>query len=215
MKNAKKMTPEELGARQKIIEAAQVLFAEEGFHGTSTRDIAAASGLNLSLISYYFGGKEGLYKTVIQEFVQHVFSQIERAVEEFEKEEVTRSTIQKTLELLVETLVNLRIENQHMAKILTWEKLSGMPFSRDIHEDIMAKAGLKLGSIVLRGQKAGLVKAQVNPQFFLMCLVESIMGFFNTMDCNLSSHRELYAMPEQKDAFKKQLMLIFLEGMFT
>ncbi len=215
MRTLIKMTPEELGARQKIIDAAKILFAEEGLHGTSTRDIAAASGLNLSLISYYFGGKEGLYRTVIQDFVLHIFGEIEKAVEAFEKEEVNRGTIRKTLEMLVETLVCLRTENKHMAKILTREKLSGMPFSREIHEDVMAKAGLKLGSIILRGQKAGLVKAEVNPQFFLMCLVESIMGFFNTMDCNLSSHQGLYSMPAQKDAFKKQLMLIFLEGMFT
>ena len=76
MKKKKKSAPtiasipasEDGGAKQTIKEAAIKLFAAQGLDGTSTRDIAKSSGLNLSLISYYFGGKENLYNTVILEF---------------------------------------------------------------------------------------------------------------------------------------------------
>lgn len=57
------------GARERLIEAAAPLFAEQGFDAVSTRSLARAAGVNLSAITYHFGGKENLYKAVIQRFV--------------------------------------------------------------------------------------------------------------------------------------------------
>jgi TetR/AcrR family transcriptional regulator, regulator of cefoperazone and chloramphenicol sensitivity len=48
--------------RHRIIEAAIQLFGEHGFDGASTRDIAAAAGVNAPALQYYFENKEGLYK---------------------------------------------------------------------------------------------------------------------------------------------------------
>lgn len=214
MKSITHLSPEELGPRQKIIEAATVLFALEGLHGTSTRDIAKKSGLNLSLISYYFGGKEGLYKTVIQEFVFKVFTQIEKVVSDFERNEVSAKSIQKAIQSLVNTLIDMRIEDPYMAKIMTREKLSGLPFSREIHETMMNKAGEKVESIISRGQKAGLVNKKVNPRFFIICLVEGVMGYFNLLDCNCSLNQKMYVMPEQRQEFTNQISMLFLEGIF-
>jgi TetR/AcrR family transcriptional regulator len=53
--------------RANLIETATPLFAEKGFHGVSVRELAKAAGVNLSMISYYFGGKEGLYAEVLNE----------------------------------------------------------------------------------------------------------------------------------------------------
>lgn len=48
-------------ARQRLLDAAAEEFGAKGFHGARVRDIAARAGLNMQLISYYFGGKAGLY----------------------------------------------------------------------------------------------------------------------------------------------------------
>ena len=56
----RKRDPERTRAR--IIEAAAAEFGEKGYAATRTTDIAARAGVNKQLISYYFGGKEGLYK---------------------------------------------------------------------------------------------------------------------------------------------------------
>ncbi len=56
----------ELNERQSdILEAAEVLFATKGFVGTSVRDIAANAGVNVAMISYYFGSKEKLLQTLL------------------------------------------------------------------------------------------------------------------------------------------------------
>ncbi|MGZ3768890.1 MAG: TetR/AcrR family transcriptional regulator [Bdellovibrio sp.] len=210
--NSSKSPPEELGPRQKIMEAAVVLFAMEGLHGTSTREIAKKSGMNLSLISYYFGGKEGLYKAVMQDFISKVFMQLEKVVSDFEQDEVTAKSIQKAFQALVNTMIDMRVENPYMAKIMTREKLSGLPFSREIHETMMEKASEKIESIINRGQKAGIVNKKVHPRFFMICLVEGVMGYFNLLDCKCSLNEKIYSMPEQRQEFTNQITMLFLEG---
>ena len=47
-----------------IMDSAEALFAENGFAGTSVRDIADKAGVNLAMISYYFGSKEKLLESL-------------------------------------------------------------------------------------------------------------------------------------------------------
>lgn len=56
-------------SRKKIINSAIVLFANKGFDSTSTREICSHAGVNLSLIPYYFGNKEGLYTNIIESII--------------------------------------------------------------------------------------------------------------------------------------------------
>jgi len=46
---------------ERILEAAQKLFAERGFDATSVRDITAEAKCNVAAVNYHFGGKENLY----------------------------------------------------------------------------------------------------------------------------------------------------------
>jgi len=48
----------------RLIDAAEMLFSEQGFAGTSVRDITSAAGCNVASVHYHFGGKSGLYETV-------------------------------------------------------------------------------------------------------------------------------------------------------
>jgi AcrR family transcriptional regulator len=51
-------------ARERLLYAALRRFAASGFERTSVRDIAQAAGANVSAVGYYFGDKEGLYRTL-------------------------------------------------------------------------------------------------------------------------------------------------------
>jgi AcrR family transcriptional regulator len=53
-------------SRSVLLEAALHCFAHRGFDGTSIRDIASKAARNSSLISHYFGCKEGLYEEVFR-----------------------------------------------------------------------------------------------------------------------------------------------------
>ena len=60
--------------RQAIIEAAYVLFIEQGFHGTSMRQIAERAGLALGSIYNHFASKEDIFDNLVLE--KHPYQQI-------------------------------------------------------------------------------------------------------------------------------------------
>jgi TetR/AcrR family transcriptional regulator len=53
-------------SRSRILAAATPMFAMHGLNGVSVRTLASAAGVNLSMISYHFGGKEGLYAEILK-----------------------------------------------------------------------------------------------------------------------------------------------------
>ena len=52
-------------SKNKLLHTAFELFALRGLDGISTREIAQKAGCNIQAISYYFGGKDGLYEAVL------------------------------------------------------------------------------------------------------------------------------------------------------
>jgi len=56
--------------RERIVVSALEAFAERGFEGARTRDIAARAGVNQGLITYHFSSKEDLWKVA----VDHIFA---------------------------------------------------------------------------------------------------------------------------------------------
>jgi len=53
-------------SRERLLEAALDVFSAKGFAGGRVQEIADRAGVNAQLISYYFGGKEGLYQALQQ-----------------------------------------------------------------------------------------------------------------------------------------------------
>jgi AcrR family transcriptional regulator len=56
--------------RKKLLDAARDLFPRYGYRGVSSRQIGAAAGVNFAMIRYYFGGKPGLYREMLQGVLQ-------------------------------------------------------------------------------------------------------------------------------------------------
>jgi len=67
-------------SKQKVIDAASLLFFQNGFHGTSVRDIADSAEVNVSLISYYFKGKQGLLEYAVTKYYEAYFEEIDEKV---------------------------------------------------------------------------------------------------------------------------------------
>ncbi|GAB3627354.1 putative HTH-type transcriptional regulator YbiH [Pandoraea terrae] len=66
--------------RARIVVAAIRLFGEKGFEGASTRDIAAAAGVNAPALQYYFDNKEGVYLACVEAIVARIWEAMEAPV---------------------------------------------------------------------------------------------------------------------------------------
>src|SRR5262249_27583015 len=56
----------ERNGKERILDAAEQLFAQRGFYGVSLRDITQAAGVDVALVGYHFGGKRELFAAVFE-----------------------------------------------------------------------------------------------------------------------------------------------------
>ena len=68
-------------SKQKVILAASNLFFQKGFHGTSVRDIAKKANVNVSSVSYYFNGKQGLLEYAVTEYYEEYLQTLEKCLD--------------------------------------------------------------------------------------------------------------------------------------
>lgn len=96
-------------SRKKIINSAIILFANKGFDSTSTREICKHAGVNLSLIPYYFGNKEGLYINIIESIINYGLAFLKEDIDKIndidaltieEKINLYRSILEKYVDFL-------------------------------------------------------------------------------------------------------------------
>ncbi len=70
------------GTRERILDAAEKLFAEQGFNGVSTRDITEAAGANSAAMHYHFGSKGGVIRELFERRLGPINAERERLMEE-------------------------------------------------------------------------------------------------------------------------------------
>jgi AcrR family transcriptional regulator len=60
----KEMDKDKIDKKDHILDVAERVFSELGFDGASTRTISGEAGVNMAMLNYYFGSKEGLLVAV-------------------------------------------------------------------------------------------------------------------------------------------------------
>ncbi|MFJ9854418.1 TetR/AcrR family transcriptional regulator [Streptomyces sp. NPDC101150] len=80
---AEKTRPGTTATRQRLLRAAEELFAERGVAGALTRQITERAGQsNSSALHYHFGSREGLLSAILTEHQQRVEAALAPALEE-------------------------------------------------------------------------------------------------------------------------------------
>lgn len=200
------------GAQEIIMQAAAKLFAEKGLEGTSTRDIAQASGLNMSLISYYFRGKEGLYRRIIENFAHQLETQINDLVNSFEPKGLDQSHFEDEIRVIIEFFVKMRTENPYVGRILKREEVDSLPHSREVYDQVFSRIGVNLAGLIEKGQRKGFISKKVYPPFAVWALVHMPVDYFTTSECKSSLQSLCFRLPEQNQELVEQIFLMFTKG---
>lgn len=66
-------------SRQRILDAAELLFSRRGFEGTSLKEIGEAAGLSRGTPAYFFSSKQGVYAALKERLADYVREFAERA----------------------------------------------------------------------------------------------------------------------------------------
>ncbi|GAB1536747.1 CerR family C-terminal domain-containing protein [Geovibrio sp. ADMFC3] len=173
--------------KQNLIDAGMELFGEHGFTATGTRMIVQKAGVNISAIQYYFGGKEGLYRAVIEHIAERIGSHINPLAEEikveFEKGGKSRETAAVCIGKAVRGLLNMMIKSREARKwslIVMREQAIPTPAFDILYDSVMAKAHGLLSRIIAAG-------ACIEPDSDEACLrahavIGSVLGFLSAKE---------------------------------
>ena len=128
--------------KKRILESAISLFSQKGFAAVGVREIAADAGVNIAMISYYFVGKVGILKEILEEF----FSRYMKVFEGIDDES---RTPEDCVRGLIHNIVHFVKENTELAMV----SYNELPL------DIPEIANLKANRIVSMIQRiSGLVR---------------------------------------------------------
>jgi len=149
-----------------IIETAERLFAARGFDGTSVRDIAEEAGINIAMISYYFGSKEKLMEAIFEVKI----GKVQLRVEELLKDK-TMSPIQK-INILIEEHIERVMKSQQFYRIMICEQVSNSNTAiTDKIKQLKLKNAALISELIKEGQKQGVFKRKVDVVLMLNTMI--------------------------------------------
>lgn len=199
-------------ARERILQTAIRLFAEKGLHATTTRMISQEAGVNISLISYYFNGKEGLYQTILRQHAEFVETNVKSIFGSSLEQPMTRELFTRTFKLLMSTILENCREQANMKAILMAEINAGMPHSVELFDTVFDKVMNRLMSFVERAKQAGIVRPEVDAAFFVSLYVRSIDIYLQMSRCPAKITGGMLQIPQDNAKILQQMTTIFLEG---
>ncbi|HEY0433651.1 MAG TPA: TetR family transcriptional regulator [Chitinophagaceae bacterium] len=171
-----KNVPQDYSEKQiRIMEAAEELFAEKGFDGTSVRDVARDAGVNLAMISYYFGSKEKLMESLFKYRGEFIKMQLESMLQNREM-----SSLQKFYNL-IDSYIERFIKQKCFHKIMTREQMMHLKgtMPRLIHD--MKKRNQELvQQLISEGQKKGEFRKNIDVPLMMATLIGTVNHIITT-----------------------------------
>ena len=155
----------EAATRDLILDAAEALFAAQGFDSTTIKQIGARAQANPALIYYYFGSKDTLYRAVLRRLFEWLIGAAARRLDPaLPPDEAIRTVIGFQSERLR--------ERPTLPRLLAREMID--PHAEHAAEHIGQLAGSvfrRVCDLIEQGQRGGLFRPDLDPRF---CAVSAV-----------------------------------------
>ena len=192
----------EFNEKQKqILSTAERLFSTKGFDGTSVRDIADDAGVNIAMISYYFGSKEKLMEALFEQRTTNIKVKVESLLQD------DKSTPFEKVELLADDIITRIMNKQQFFKIMMCEQvINKNPIIMDLVYDLKKKNLEEFSKLIKDGQQKGAFKKNID----VLLLMNVVIGTVSQMITTIDVYREMNGvknMPEEQvyEQMKKKL----------
>ncbi len=190
--------------RGKLMEVGTQLFAERGLNGVSIRELSHEAGASISMVSYYFGGKEGLYSAVLQEQFA-CFDQIEEIMQQ------QAGPVDK-IEAYIRWTIQRHRNHPHLLRFYTSELTNPTPYFPRIVSPAIGKVIRILVEVVEQGIREGLFRQDVHAPNAVLALAGMVNYFFLS---TLATEDLISHSPEQDEQLIHQYREIFTRGIMA
>ena len=190
--------------RNNIISIATRLFAERGINGVSIRQLSQSAGVSISMISYHFGGKEGLYSSVLQE----QFSGFDH-IEEINKAD---SEALEKIEAYIRWIIVRHQNNPYLLRFYTSELTNPTQFFPLIVQPAIEKVIHILVQIIEDGIAKNKFRKDLNPVDTVLAMAGMVNYYFLS---TLATQAIIKHSPERDEVLVRHYMDIFTKGILS
>lgn len=113
---------------ERILDAAELLFADKGFEETSLRTITSKAKVNLAAVNYHFGSKKTLIQAVFSRFLDPFCQGLGAQLDALTEQQLEQLTLEDLLALLVKQM--LAVEPRSGNDLSIFMRLLGLAFSQ-------------------------------------------------------------------------------------
>lgn len=160
-----------LNVQERILHAAEELFASSSYSATRISDIAAKAGVNQALVHYYFSTKERLYEAVLERLFQQWESYLQKqSWEDVHPEQMLRQYIEMHFE------IKCKIPNLY--KIFHKESIDGGQLFNQFASAQWVQDYKEKSEMFKRWKQAGIIDPHANEQVVLFCLWGMMNQFY-------------------------------------
>jgi len=162
---------EPTGTQDLILDAAERLFARQGFTATTIKQIGKEANVNPALLYYYYDSKETLYRAMLQrilgQLLAHGAEAIERATSHGER---IRAFIRAQAKLLA--------EHPHFPRLFVREMVDHQAaHATEAITNTAAGAFKRLCDVIVAGQKDGAFRQALDPRFAAISIISQVAYF--------------------------------------
>lgn len=193
-----------LGTRERILAAALEVFAERGFEGATTRDIAARAGSNLGLIQYHFSGKERLWR----EAIGQMFGELDAALSQVVPAELERP---EQLAGIIRVSVHFVARNPHFVRFMNDECKRDSPRMRWLVDHHGRRLYDKAVAILEHAMRRGLIPELPALNAYYLFIGAVGMIFSQAPECRRLTGTDPTTSPAAVEAHADALVALFLQ----
>lgn len=177
--------------REALLEAARRVFAEKGYAGATVKDLAESAGVNISLVSYHFGGKEGLYQTCLESFGADRAEASERIL----KAPVSREDFTLRLQLFAEDFIEFHVKNADGCKVVHRAMESIDEITCSVFKKFFFRVFEALNSFIEAAKIKRLVRDEMDSEICAILMFGSLVHLLRSQEM-----ARLMDMPTVQDA---------------
>lgn len=164
----------------RILLAATRLFAARGFDGVSTREIAAAVGLNVATVNYHVGGKRELYSAIllrIDQLQAEIFRREAGALHLDTSGALTKDNAILFVDRVLAGFIAIALEYPEGALLRVRHALDSVS-GDDPAPGILSGLIAAIDGMVGRAKAAGLIEASLDTRMFTRGFMWVMQGYF-------------------------------------
>jgi TetR/AcrR family transcriptional regulator len=154
-----------------ILDAAERLFARQGFTATTIKEIGKEAAVNPALLYYYYDSKETLYRAMLQRILSQLLARGSDAIER-------ATTHADRIRAFVRAQAKLLGEHPHFPQLLVRELVDHQAaHAEEAITTTAAGAFKRLCDVIVAGQKDNVFRPSLDPRFTAISIIAQIAYF--------------------------------------